>query len=162
MEACGEYGVKSIEKVDGGYARGCIDGAVELAETGPTWQAMRLSRNRNWGHPETIDYLVDRRGGKRILRDVMNRHVPAALTDRPKRGFSPPLEDWLRGPLRHWVDDLLDPALMHAQGYFHPDGVKRIWQQHLSGWRNHSNLLWALLMFQSWLEANRNPAGRPD
>ena len=41
----------------GGYSRGCIAGAVELPETGPTWQAMRLSRNRNWGHPETIAFL---------------------------------------------------------------------------------------------------------
>mgnify|MGYP000524517433 FL=1 len=43
----------------GGYAKGCQDGAVELAETGPTWQAMRLSRNRNWAQPEMIDYLQD-------------------------------------------------------------------------------------------------------
>jgi penicillin-insensitive murein DD-endopeptidase len=43
----------------GGYSRGCIAGAVELPETGPTWQAMRLSRNRNWGHPETIAFLKD-------------------------------------------------------------------------------------------------------
>jgi len=41
----------------GSYAKGCIAGAVRLPETGPTWQAMRLSRNRNWGHPETIDYI---------------------------------------------------------------------------------------------------------
>jgi penicillin-insensitive murein endopeptidase len=41
----------------GSYAKGCMAGAVELPETGPTWQAMRLSRNRNWGHPETIDYI---------------------------------------------------------------------------------------------------------
>ncbi|MDE4133187.1 penicillin-insensitive murein endopeptidase [Phaeobacter sp. QD34_3] len=43
----------------GSYAKGCVAGAVELPETGPTWQAMRLSRNRNWGHPETIDYIRD-------------------------------------------------------------------------------------------------------
>jgi penicillin-insensitive murein endopeptidase len=43
----------------GGYAKGCLDGAVQLPETGPTWQAMRLSRNRNWGYPETIDYIRD-------------------------------------------------------------------------------------------------------
>ncbi|MQY42062.1 penicillin-insensitive murein endopeptidase [Epibacterium sp. SM1969] len=43
----------------GSYAKGCVAGAVELAETGPTWQAMRLSRNRNWGHPETIDFIQD-------------------------------------------------------------------------------------------------------
>jgi penicillin-insensitive murein endopeptidase len=41
----------------GGYSRGCMAGAVELPETGPTWQAMRLSRNRNWGHPDTIDFI---------------------------------------------------------------------------------------------------------
>ena len=41
----------------GGYAKGCLAGAAQLPETGPTWQAMRLSRNRNWGHPETIDYI---------------------------------------------------------------------------------------------------------
>ncbi|MTJ03672.1 MAG: penicillin-insensitive murein endopeptidase [Sediminimonas qiaohouensis] len=41
----------------GGYAGGCLAGARQLPETGPTWQAMRLSRNRNWGHPETIDLI---------------------------------------------------------------------------------------------------------
>jgi penicillin-insensitive murein endopeptidase len=43
----------------GSYAKGCADGLVELPETGPTWQAMRLSRNRNFGHPVMIEYLVD-------------------------------------------------------------------------------------------------------
>jgi len=43
----------------GSYAKGCISGAEQLPETGPTWQAMRLSRNRNWGHPETIDFIKD-------------------------------------------------------------------------------------------------------
>lgn len=43
----------------GGYARGCQAGASQLAETGPTWQAMRLSRNRNWGQPELVDYVQD-------------------------------------------------------------------------------------------------------
>ncbi|MBD1203743.1 MAG: penicillin-insensitive murein endopeptidase [Rhodobacteraceae bacterium] len=43
----------------GSYAKGCADGLIALPETGPTWQAMRLSRNRNWGHPIMIDFLVD-------------------------------------------------------------------------------------------------------
>lgn len=43
----------------GSYAKGCVAGAAQLAETGPTWQAMRLSRNRNWGHPETVSFLQD-------------------------------------------------------------------------------------------------------
>ena len=43
----------------GSYAKGCLAGAAELPETGPTWQAMRLSRNRNWGHPEVITFIED-------------------------------------------------------------------------------------------------------
>ena len=43
----------------GSYSRGCLAGGVQLPETGPTWQAMRLSRNRNWGHPEAIDFIKD-------------------------------------------------------------------------------------------------------
>jgi penicillin-insensitive murein endopeptidase len=57
------FGSKSIASSNrpqafGGYAKGCQDGAAQLPETGPTWQAMRLSRNRNWGQPELVDYLI--------------------------------------------------------------------------------------------------------
>ncbi|WP_299372067.1 penicillin-insensitive murein endopeptidase [uncultured Tateyamaria sp.] len=62
--AKGQFGAKRRASAQapaplGGYARGCIAGAEQLAETGPTWQAMRLSRNRNWGHPELVDYVQD-------------------------------------------------------------------------------------------------------
>jgi asparagine synthase (glutamine-hydrolysing) len=106
-----------------------------------------------WSLPES--FLVDHRGGKRILREVMDRYVPPRLTTRPKRGFSPPVEEWLRGPLREWAESLLAPATLGEQGYFNPRAVREIWDQHLAGWRNHSNLLWALLMFQSWLGCAR-------
>ncbi|MDA8584901.1 penicillin-insensitive murein endopeptidase [Rhodobacteraceae bacterium] len=46
----------------GGYAKGCLAGGAQLAETGPTWQAMRLSRNRNWAHPDTLDFVRDLSG----------------------------------------------------------------------------------------------------
>lgn len=46
-------------KIYGSYAKGCAAGLVELPETGPTWQAMRLSRNRNWGHPALVEFLQD-------------------------------------------------------------------------------------------------------
>mgnify|MGYP000388004656 CR=1 FL=1 len=67
-----------------------------------------------WSLPES--YLLDAAGGKRILRAVMARYVPPQLTDRPKRGFGAPVEDWLRGPLRDWAEDLLDPARLRQQG----------------------------------------------
>jgi len=104
-----------------------------------------------WSLP--AEYLVDARGGKRILREVMARYVPERLTDRPKRGFGAPVEDWLRGPLRDWAEALLDTARLQNQGLFQGRVVEKIWSQHLVGWRNHSNLLWALLMFQAWLDS---------
>ena len=105
-----------------------------------------------WSLP--ADFLVDRHGGKRILKDVMHRYLPRELTDRPKRGFSMPVEDWLRGPLHDWALDLLDPVSLARQGFFRPESVETIWKQHMAGWRNHSNLVWSLLMFQSWLAAH--------
>ncbi|MEM8979189.1 MAG: penicillin-insensitive murein endopeptidase [Pseudomonadota bacterium] len=50
---------KGKPRAYGSYAKGCMAGGVQLPETGPTWQAMRLSRNRNWGHPEVIDFVKD-------------------------------------------------------------------------------------------------------
>ncbi len=50
-------GSARVQGVFGSYAKGCIGGAVQLPETGPTWQAMRLSRNRNWGHPDLISFI---------------------------------------------------------------------------------------------------------
>lgn len=100
------------------------------------------------------EYLIDARGGKRILREVMGRYVPERLTDRPKRGFGAPVEDWLRGPLRDWAEALLDTTRLQNQGLFQARVVEKIWNQHLVGWRNHSNLLWALLMFQAWIDSS--------
>jgi asparagine synthase (glutamine-hydrolysing) len=107
-----------------------------------------------WSLPD--DYLIDKRGGKRVLRDVMNKYVPHKLTDRPKRGFGAPVEDWLRGPLKSWAEELLSEQKLKEQGLFNIDEVKTLWKQHMTGWRNHTNLLWALLMFQSWHINNGN------
>ena len=52
-------GTKGVPEPIGSYAKGCLAGGVVLPETGPTWQAMRLSRNRNWGHPILIDFIID-------------------------------------------------------------------------------------------------------
>lgn len=102
-----------------------------------------------WSLPD--NFLLDSLGGKRILRDVMHRHIPRELTDRPKRGFGVPVDLWLRKDLKQWAEELLDPAQLKQQGILNSQAVQEVWKQHQRGWRNHANLLWALLMFQTWL-----------
>ena len=90
---------------------------------------------------------------KWILREVLYRHVPHALVDRPKKGFAVPLAQWLRGELRPWAENLLDATRLKRQGYFDSEVITRGWQEHLSGRRNWQQQLWNVLMFQAWLEA---------
>ena len=89
-------------------------------------------------------------GGKLVLRRLLARHVPRALTDRPKAGFGAPLTEWMRGPLRDWAESLLDQSRVRQDGFFSVQAVRRIWHQHLSGSHNHEQLVWSLLMFQAW------------
>lgn len=91
--------------------------------------------------------------GKRILRTLLDRYVPRALVERPKMGFGVPLDRWLCGPLREWAAALLEPARLRREGYFRHAAVTLKWDEHQSGTRNWQYLLWDVLMFQAWLEA---------
>lgn len=98
-----------------------------------------------------MDYKVRGGTGKHLLRQVLYRHVPQALIDRPKKGFSVPIDSWLRGPLKDWAASLLDPARLRNEGYFNPEPIAQKWAEHQSGKRNWQSHLWDILMFQAWL-----------
>ena len=103
-----------------------------------------------WSLPASLRH--DGRVPKRLLRGVLARYLPPSLIDRPKRGFSIPLADWLRGPLKDWASDLLTPAKLADEGFFDVAGVQNLWKRHLSGVESNATGLWNILMVRAWAD----------
>jgi asparagine synthase (glutamine-hydrolysing) len=86
--------------------------------------------------------------GKWILRQILYKHVPASLVDRPKMGFSVPIAEWLGGPLKDWAGDLL--LSTEPGGVLRGDIVREEWDRFLAGNIASAPGIWALVMFQAW------------
>ena len=103
--------------------------------------------NFAWRLP--LSMKIQGKTGKWILRQLLHRRVPAAFFERPKQGFSVPIDKWLRGPLRDWAEDLLSPSNLAADGLLDPRPIQTLWKRHLSG-ANVQYALWGVLMYQAW------------
>ena len=103
-----------------------------------------------------LDMKIRGGRGKHIVRQILHRHVPPELVERPKAGFAPPVGEWTKGPLRQWAEQLLDPAAMAGDGWFDPAIVRSRWEEHLAGRRDSTAALWGVLMFQAWLKEQRD------
>jgi asparagine synthase (glutamine-hydrolysing) len=99
--------------------------------------------------------------GKEPLRHILYRYVPKKLVDRPKQGFAVPLDGWLRGKLRPWAEALLGESRLTREAFFSVEWVRRKWAEHLSGKHNWQSQLWAVLMFQAWLENQKTVVASP-
>jgi len=106
-----------------------------------------------WRLPMAMKIHPGKGGGtsKWALRQILYKHVPPALIERPKAGFGIPIGHWMRGPLRSWAEDLLEPGQLRRQGYLRPEPIQTLWLQHLSGRFDHTGKLWSILMWQAWL-----------
>ena len=90
--------------------------------------------------------------GKWILKQLLEKYLPRELFDRPKQGFGIPHGEWIQGPLKEWAEDLLDEKEIKEQGFLNAEPLKKSWKEHINGTQDHSYDLWAVLMFQSWIQ----------
>jgi asparagine synthase (glutamine-hydrolysing) len=90
------------------------------------------------------------RESKWILRQLLYRHVPRELIERPKMGFGVPVADWLRGPLKEWADDLLSMQSLNRCSLLNGGEISRKWLEHKSSISDWSGQLWMVLMFVAW------------
>lgn len=93
--------------------------------------------------------------GKWILKELLEKYIPRELIDRPKTGFGIPIGQWLRGPLRPWAENLINEKRLEDEGYFYSFQIRKKWIDHLTFKRDNTASLWAILMFQCWLESNK-------
>ncbi|MBW2629775.1 MAG: asparagine synthase (glutamine-hydrolyzing) [Deltaproteobacteria bacterium] len=134
-----------LTKVDRASMAVSLEGRVPLLDHHLVELAWRLP----------MSWKIKGRSQKWILRQVLARHVPTELFDRPKTGFGVPIGQWLRGPLAEWAAELLDENAIEAEGIFDARTVAGTWKAHQAGHGNHEHQLWAVLMFQSWWSHNR-------
>jgi asparagine synthase (glutamine-hydrolysing) len=106
-----------------------------------------------WSLP--MNFKLRKGVAKWPLRQILYKYVPRKLIERPKRGFSIPIDSWLRGHLREWAENLLDESRLQHEGYLNAALVRKKWREHLSGNRNWQRQLWNVLIFQAWLENER-------
>ena len=105
-------------------------------------------------HRIPLQFKIKDSIGKSVLRDILYKHVPKDLIERPKAGFGIPLAEWLRGPLLPWVEELINSERLVREGYLQPELVHQVWREHLSGKRDWSFRIWSVVIFQQWLEAS--------
>ena len=102
-----------------------------------------------------MDFRVRAGETKWLLRRVLKKYVPEELFERPKGGFRIPLDRWLVGPLRDWVEALLEPGRLDWEGFIDSAVVRSKWKEHLDGARDWQHFLWSVLMFEAWLDHQR-------
>lgn len=106
-----------------------------------------------WRCPENMK--IRNGSGKWLLRQVLNKYVPADLFERPKMGFAVPIDEWLRGALKDWASESIERNKVHQQGFLNADNLNKKWSQHISGQTGAGAELWTALVFQQWLDKTK-------
>ncbi len=103
----------------------------------------------SWQLPLVMKYQNGK--SKWLLRKVLSNYVPDSLINRPKMGFSVPIRDWLKGPLKIWASDLIHSEYVSVSETLNGKNIKRVWNEHQKGSHDHSHKLWTLCMWLAWV-----------
>ena len=101
-----------------------------------------------WSIP--MELKLKGKDGKWILREILKRHIPQHLVDRPKMGFSVPMDRWLRKDLKSWAEEQISPVKLRQHGLFEEKAVRLLWDEHQAGKVARTSELWNILTFQQW------------
>lgn len=102
-----------------------------------------------------IHYKIKGNKGKLILRKILQKYVGNSINQGPKKGFGTPIGEWMNGPLKDWVEHLLEPDRMKSQGHLLEKNVAQLWRNHKLGNTEHQKVLWNIIMFQAWLDSQK-------
>lgn len=104
----------------------------------------------NFSNNLNIDMKIKNNEGKILLRELLKRYIPEKYVNRPKMGFSIPLKEWLKSPLKNWVIQTLDFKKIKQQGYLNEKQIQFYMNNHFSGKKDFSRELWNIIIFQKW------------
>ena len=107
----------------------------------------------SWRLPDQMK--LRRKTTKWVLRAILDRYLPRQLIDRPKMGFTVPVDRWLRGPLRDWAGDMLSRPAFHDLCPIGPAPIRALWDEYLSGHGPSANEIWSLVVLSAWNDATR-------
>jgi asparagine synthase (glutamine-hydrolysing) len=103
-----------------------------------------------WAFTVPARHKIRQGSGKVLMKTAMERHLPHEILHRRKQGFNVPMKIWMRGELRDFVCDTLTPARIRSRGFFRPEAVERLLNDHFSERQDASNKIFTLLMLETW------------
>ena len=105
-----------------------------------------------WNVPTNLKYKNG--STKWLLKEVLYDYVPKKMIDRPKMGFSIPMAEWLRGPLKDWAESLINEEKLKTQNFIDIEKIKLCWELFLKGDNRLQHPIWLVLMYISWFKVN--------
>ncbi|HEY1870214.1 MAG TPA: asparagine synthase C-terminal domain-containing protein, partial [Chitinophagaceae bacterium] len=103
-----------------------------------------------WVGQLPVEYKIYNGQRKYLLKSIVHKYIPEKILDRPKKGFSVPVNKWLSGVLKPLVDKYLDPEFIRKQEIFNEEYILRIKRSYYETAKESDYKVWSLLMFQMW------------